>query len=439
MVRGSTVSVTVLAPGLVIGLAACLAACRATGAGGSDDAGARRAGEPVSALEPLAPDESGTVLRCGTVLTMNAADEILRPGMVALKDGRIRYVGPWAEVPEGWEVHDFPAGWATPGLVELHSHVQTGSWGDINEMVIPVNPEFSTRPTIRPSNPNVRRACAGGVTTLFGIPGSGTSMSGFGVLYKTKTHATYGEAVLADPGGLKVAQTHNPERRAGDLGLTRAGLSWMLSDYMDKAGAVTPSEPGEPGYDPALDGLARVRTGELPVLIHCAGGQGVGNTVHMWKDNYDTRCVVSHGSFTGWKVARYAAERGVPVNHGPRTMDYWSTREGRIVGSGAEYVAAGVPDFSLNTDAGVIPQEELFLQGSMSARLGADSYQMLRAVTINPAASFGIEDRVGSLEPGKQADVVVHAGDPLDPRSRVELVLIDGRVQYDVQSDGQWF
>ena len=100
---------------------------------------------------------------------------------------------------------------------------------------------------------------------------------------------------------------------------------------------------------------------------------------------------------------------------------------------------AGVPDFSLNTDANVMPQEELFLQGAVSARLGCDAYQMLRAVTIHPARAFGIQDRLGSLEPGKDADIVVTAGDPLDPRTRVELVLIDGEEQYDRERDGQWF
>ena len=88
---------------------------------------------------------------------------------------------------------------------------------------------------------------------------------------------------------------------------------------------------------------------------------------------------------------------------------------------------------------GVIPQEELFLQGSMSARMGADSYQMLRALTTHPAQAFGIADRVGSLEVGKDADVVITRGDPLDPRSRVELVLIDGKVEYDGERDGPLF
>ena len=86
-----------------------------------------------------------------------------------------------------------------------------------------------------------------------------------------------------------------------------------------------------------------------------------------------------------------------------------------------------------------MPQEELFLQGAMSARLGADSYTMLRAMTIHPARSFGIDKRVGSLEPGKDADIVLRAGSPLDPRAQVELVLIDGQIQYDRKRDGQWF
>jgi len=110
-----------------------------------------------------------------------------------------------------------------------------------------------------------------------------------------------------------------------------------------------------------------------------------------------------------------------------------------VNGSSAEYVAAGVPIFSLNTDSGVIPEEEFFLQGSMSARYGADPYLMLRAVTINPARIFGIDDRVGSLEVGKDADVVVYSGDPLDPRSRVERVWIDGDVQYERERGRQRF
>jgi imidazolonepropionase-like amidohydrolase len=117
----------------------------------------------------------------------------------------------------------------------------------------------------------------------------------------------------------------------------------------------------------------------------------------------------------------------------------FSTRDGRITGTAAKYLAAGAKDLSLNTDSPVMPQEELFLQGAMSARYGADDYLMLRGCTIAPARVFGLDDRVGSLEVGKDADIVLHNGSPLDPRARVERVYIDGVLQYDRQRDGQWF
>lgn len=391
----------------------------------------------LCAPDAQAQESTRVAIRCDRVLTMNADDEIFEPGMVLVDGGQITYVGSPVPLPEGTDYIELEDCWMLPGLIDLHSHIHTGGWGDINDMVLPVNPEFRTSPTIKPSNRFMRRACAAGVTMLFGIGGSGTSISSFGVLYKTKTAADYEELIFADPGGMKVAQTHNPERGAGDLGQTRAGLSWILSDINDKARAA--NEQGR--FDLQLENLKRIHTQELPVLIHCAGNDGVANTVRMWKVKYDTRCVVSHGSFDGHYNAKFCADNGVPVNHGPRVMNYRSgySEGGRIVGTANEFVKAGVPDFSLNTDAGVVPQEELFLQGAMSAWLGADSYEMLKAVTIHPARSFNIDDRVGSLEPGKDADVVLWSGDPLDPRSRVELVLIDGRIQYDPQRGGREF
>jgi imidazolonepropionase-like amidohydrolase len=345
---------------------ALLAACSSTGRRGS--------------LAALRPGEEGFAVLCAKVLTVDGEDHVYSPGMILVRESKIAYVGERATVPSGYRVLDLGPAWATPGMVELHSHIHTGGWGDINDMVIPVNPEFRASAGLRPSNPQIKVACAGGVTTLFGIPGSGTIHSGFGVIYKAKTDATYADAVVKDPGGMKVAQSYNPERRAGDLGLTRAGLGWILEDVNERAIGAN----REKRFDPALANLEKVHRRELPVLIHCV------------------------------------------------------TRDGSITGTVAKYLAAGAKDISVNTDSPVMPEEELFLQGTMSARLGADPYTMLRACTIHPAKVFGIDDRVGSLEPGKDADIVLHAGDPLDPRARVELVLIDGRIEYDARK-GQWF
>jgi imidazolonepropionase-like amidohydrolase len=159
--------------------------------------------------------------------------------------------------------------------------------------------------------------------------------------------------------------------------------------------------------------------------------------VRMWKLRYGLDAVVSHGCWDGWHAAGFAAATGTPVNVGPRVENLRAmTREDRVVGIASEYVSAGAPLVSLNTDSPVVPQEELFLQGTMSARLGGAPHEMLRALTTNPAQSFQLGERVGSLERGKDADIVLSSGDPLDPRSRIELVLIDGRVQYSREADG---
>ncbi len=389
------------------------------------------------AVHPAQDKPVGTALLCDRVVCVSDDDQVHSPGMLWMRDGRIEYVGAPVAVPDGYVLEE-RMGWAVPGMIDLHSHIVSNGWGDINDMVLPVNPDLSVRAGIVPSNDQVRLACSGGVTTVFLIPGSGTSIGGFGVLLKTRTDAGYESAALADPGGMKVAQTHNPERRGGDLGLTRAGLYWNLQRTNREARAAGEREAaGEPA-DARLANLARVLGGELPVLIHCADSDGVGATVRMWRKEFPTRSVLSHGSFDGWQAAAFVAREGMPVNHGPRTFDYTFSRLGHMQGSAAAYVAAGVPNFSLNTDAPVVPAWEFFLQGTVSARLGADSYTMLRALTLHPARAFGIDDRVGSLEVGKHADLVLWSGNPLDPRSRVERVWIEGHLEYDRLSDGQW-
>lgn len=386
-------------------------------------------------LSPLRAGEKGFALLCGKVITADEEGRMFPRGLILVRNGRIAYVGERRDVPAGYAVVDCGEQWATPGMVDLHSHVHSGGFGDVNDMVIPVNPELRVAPAVRPGNPLIKLACASGITTLFGIPGSGTSHSGFGIVYKTKVRAAFEDCVVRNPGGMKVAQAYNPERRAGDLGATRAGLAYILEDVNDKAIAAT----RQGRRDPALENLQRVHQRELPVLIHSAGSDSWAAAARMWHNTYHTDCVLSHGCFDAHMTAPWIAETGAKVNAGPRTMDYVVTRDGAITGTAAKYIAAGVKSVSVNTDAPVMPQEELFLQGSMSARLGADSYLMLRAVTIEPAKQFNLAHRLGSLEVGKDADIVLRDGDLLDPRARVERVWIDGEIEYDRARDGQWF
>jgi imidazolonepropionase-like amidohydrolase len=377
------------------------------------------------------------VIHCGRVITVNASDEVIAQGSIEVTGGKITYVGAPRELPADTKVFDYPEAWAAPGLVDLHTHIHTGGWGDINDMVRSVNPGLRACSTIRPDNSAMRVACAAGVTTLFGIPGSGTNIGGFGVLYKPKSNPHFEKIVVQKVGGMKVAQDSNPARRAGTFafGNNRASMGWILRNVCARAlGAIR-----EERFDFALEDLKKILTRELPVLIHTAGSEGVVNTARLWGQELNTRCTISHGSFDGWKAAAAIAEWGVPVNHGPRTMAFRSSRNGRVNGTAAEYVNAGVKNFSLNTDSPVVAQEQFFLQATMSSRLGADPSQMMRALTIHPAINFGLDDRVGSLEVSKDADIVLHTGDPLDPRSHVLRVWIDGQTEYEHQEGKQRF
>jgi imidazolonepropionase-like amidohydrolase len=418
--------------GFVLALAASAALASGCATSKADDPRAALAAQDFKP-RALKAGERGAALTCAKVFALDQADHIYTPGTVLVRNGRIEYVGPPLAAPAGYEVFEFADGWALPGMVDLHSHVQ-GSF-DINDMVLPINAELRAGTSYVPGNANLDRARAGGVTTMLGIPGSGTSISGFGLLHKNKDTLSYDEAVIADPGAMKVAQSHNPQRGGGDFGSTWAGLGWMLHQANQEAVALNAAGV----EDPRLSNLQKVHRKELPVLIHCAGSEGVADAVRMWKGDYDTRAVVSHGCFDAYRIAPYVVRMQVPMNHGPRTIDFRTTRDSRFVGTADVYLDAGAQDFSLNTDAPVVPQEELFLQGTVSAHYGADSYQMLRALTIHPARSIGLGERVGSLEPGKDADIGVFNGDPLDPRSRCELVLIDGEPEYLRTRDGQTF
>jgi imidazolonepropionase-like amidohydrolase len=412
----------------IAALAVCAASCGAMQRRGA------AAPQGVGEARALAEGESGFALVCGKLFTLNETDEVFAPGLLLVRNGRIDYAGPRVDVPEGYDVVDAPELWAAPGMIDLHSHIQTGSWGDINDMVLAMNPEYRTSPTIVPANADVKRACSAGVTTLFGIPGSGTNNSGFGVLYKTRCKSTYEQCVLRDPGGMKVAQAYNPERRA-DLGASRTGMAWTIEHALKMA--IAANEQGREHL--ALTNLQKVATGELPVLIHTAGSDAVHTTIEMWGERYpETKPVLSHGCFDGWKVAPYAARVGIPLNLGPRTFDLRQS-EGEWVGTPERYAKAGGHLITLNTDAPVMPQEELFLQGAMGARYGADPYAMLKGCTVYPAKSFGIDHVVGSLQPGRHADIVLWRGDPLDPRARVESVWIEGTLEYDRARDRQRF
>jgi imidazolonepropionase-like amidohydrolase len=327
-----------------------------------------------------------------------------------------------------------------PGIVEAHTHIAVE--GGFNDMVTTINPELEIGDCVNLDDIAAEKAVAGGVTTIHTMPGSGTNLAGFTVIVKLDCSCPE-EAIVREIGAMKIAQAYNPERRSGDLGLTRMGMAWMLRQILNQAKEYTESwksyESGQsknkPAYKPELENMRKAFNHEIPAIVHSAELWGILESMYMFNDEYRMDTIATHTSFCGYMAGEEAAKREkVHVNIGPRLVDFrgWSAPiDGRFHGMGAEYISRGVKNLSINTDSvGWGMQEELAFQASMSAHYGLDEMIAMEAITIQPARALGVDDRIGSLEVGKDADIVVKKGSLLDVTAPVDLVLINGRVVY---------
>ena len=380
----------------------------------------------------------GLAIRAGKVITMDGEDSVINNAVVLIKSGKIERVGPREEVaiPEGYRVIDAADKWLVPGLVDAHNHT-AGSLMDLNDMVYLSNPGLRTLETITPDNKLIKQARAGGVTSVLLIPGSGTNMSGFGTIAKTAGR-TVDEVVQRSPGSLKIAQAGNPERYW--YGVGRSFMNYNTRQTLEKAlayhSAWNEYEAGkvadEPIYDPIFHGFRGLFRREYPASVHTQIYQVVMTTIDMLDKKFKIRTVIDHGTFDGFKTAPLLEGTDVYTINGPR--QYWFDRSQRKMhGNAARWWQGGQHRLGVNTDAPVVPQRELSFQAAMACWYGWKPYEALRGVTRIPAEALLIDDRVGSIQPGKEADFGLWTGDPLDPRSSCEMTIIGGKVVYDAK------
>lgn len=386
-----------------------------------------------------------TVLRAAKALTCSwTTNEVIRDAALVIVDGRIAAIGPASEVevPAGAEVIDYGDRWLIPGMIDLHSHVG-GSRGDINDTVYQLNSELRVAPAVIPNNASLHRPLAAGVTTILFIPGSGSNMGGTGVLMKLGFDR-YEDALVRDPGSLKIAQGDNPKRWG--YGMQRTMMNWNLRHRLRRGRAYARAwqaydagEGPKPQRELELDVFRELYSDRTQISTHTQYYQLVLMTLTMLARDFALPTYVDHGSFDSYKTAPLAEKLGVAAILGPREI--MAPRPprfptgGRIIGTAWGYQENGKVDIGFNTDAPVVPQEELPLQAAMGVRYGMrnDLGQGLRGLTIIPARVSGLAHRVGSLEVGKDADIVVTTGDPIDPRTAFDATWIEGRCVYDAR------
>ncbi len=405
----------------------------------------------ADASQAGAPGGKGLALRAAKALAVPyEGAQVVDDATVLVLNGRIQAIGPRAEVtiPEGYTVVDLGAQWVMPGIIELHNHV-AGSLRDLNDMVYLTNPGIRASTAVTPGNEMLDRALAAGVTTVLLIPGSGTNMGGQGVLVRTAP-GNYEDVLVRDPGSLKLAQAGNPERFL--IGVGRSFMNWNTRDtfvrgvaYAKRWEAFEQGRAEKPEMNLQFEVFRTLYKREAQVSTHTQIYQVVNATLTMVAEELGLPVFIDHGSFDGWRTAPRAQELGVSAIVGPRAIDVptagfirWSgSNPEAILGVAAKYQELGHKRIGFNTDAPVIPQEELPLQAAVAVRYGLDdsNLETVRGLTIIPAVTVGIDDRLGSLEVGKEADILVVTGDPSDPRTAVEQVFVRGARVYDTATE----
>ncbi len=366
---------------------------------------------------------------------------IIEQGTVLVDEGKIKAVGQQVAVPADAEVIDGTGKVLSPGLIDAHSHAGLdeegyGSEGwDYNEAVDPATPWLRAIDGINPTEMGLRDAAANGVTTVCVVPGSANVLGGEGVIIHTYGNVV-DEMVVSRDAGLKVAFGENPKRvyqQQKKMPTTRMGTAAILREHLVKAANyMAKLEKGEkdpektPERDLRMENLVRVLRREIPLRAHAHRADDMMTALRI-AEEFNVRIVIEHAT-EGHKIAEQLARRQVPAVVGPSLSSRSKVELQELDFRTAAVLNAEGVKVALTLDHPVIPLKYLPVVAALAVRYGLPEQEAWKAITINPAEILGIDDRVGSIEVGKAADLVLWSGDPLDVRSRAERVLIDGRI-----------
>ena len=362
-------------------------------------------------------------------------------------DGKIVAVGPAesVEVPGDAKVIDVGGKVVTPGYIDAHTQVGIGEMAvgregaDTNESTDPVTPQVRAIDATYPGDLAFNDALSAGVTAVNVMPGSGNVIGGLAVL--VKTHGSrIDDMVVKHPTGLKAAMGENPKRGHGDqkkMPSTRMGIaSLMRENLVNAQNYIARQEAHERAADPnksfdrdvKMEHIAMVLRGEIPMRWHAHRSDDILTALRI-RDEFGFDMVLDH-STEGHMMVDELLERNIPAVVGPTlTARYKVELKGRTLATPGILTKAGVLT-ALTTDHWVVGVQYLPLTLIMAVKEGLPREVALRLVTINPARIMGVDDRIGSLAPGKDADLVVLSGDPLDIYQRVEQVYVSGEKVY---------
>ncbi|OEF99483.1 amidohydrolase [Vulcanibacillus modesticaldus] len=362
-------------------------------------------------------------------------------GVILIEEGKIKAIGEDIEIPGDATIIDGQNKWVTPGLIDAHTHLgvfeETIGWAgaDGNEMTNPSTPHVRALDAINPLEQGFVDAYMGGITTVQIMPGSANVIGGEMSIVKTYGRVVE-EMLVKELSGIKVAFGENPKRVYGEkkqMPSTRMGTAAVLRENLTKAkNYMKKMEEGNdkksPEVDLQMESLIKVIKREIPLRAHAHRADDIMTAIRI-AEEFEIDLTLEHCT-EGHIIADIIAEKGYRAAVGPTLSNRSKIELGdRGWHTLVELDKAGVP-VSIITDHPVVPIEYISVSAAIAVREGLDEETALKAITINPARHMGVEDKVGSLEVGKDADVVIWSGNPFDFRTKVEVTIINGKVVY---------
>ena len=379
------------------------------------------------------------LIQNGHIKTMAGLE--LENGQVLIgNDGKILEVGQCLNAPEEAQVIDAQGRLVTPGCVEAHCHIGLDNEGmgwegeDYNEIIEPLTPQLRAIDSINPQDEAFGLALQGGVTTACTGPGGANVVGGTFAAIKLWGNRV-DKMVVKSPLAMKCAFGENPKRCYGaslkKSPMTRMGTAALLREllFKSKEYAQEKKEGKNPKFDMKLEAMIPVIEGEIPLKAHAHRADDVFTSIRIAKE-FGVKLTLDHCT-DGALIAEELGEEGLPAVVGPSFVS--TTKIERIHKSfttAATLHKAGVP-VSIITDAPVIPLQYLPLCAALAVQGGLKVEEAWKAITINPATYTGIADRVGSLEKGKDGDVVIWTADPMQTVGAESwMTIVDGKIVY---------
>jgi imidazolonepropionase-like amidohydrolase len=365
-------------------------------------------------------------------------------GCVLIDDsGKIAAVGENLTAPDETQVIDAQGRLVTPGCVEAHCHIGLDNEGigwegmDYNEIVDPITPQMRAIDSINPQDVAFANAIAGGVTTACTGPGSANVIGGTFTAIKL-VGKRVDNMIVKDPVAMKCAFGENPKRCYGQGAnkspMTRMAVAALLRETLFKTRRYMQDKAAgkSPAFDMKLEAMEPVLKGEIPLKCHAHRADDILTAIRVAKE-FGVSMTMDHCT-DGAVIADELAKEGFPAFVGP-TLGGKSKVELQNKSFTTPKVLneAGLT-VSIITDAPVIPLQNLPMCAGLAANAGLPLEEAWKAITINPARSIGIGDRVGSLEVGKDADVVIWTADPLTTiGGAAYITVVDGKIVYQAQ------